>query len=188
MDGLQQIYQQTVYVEKNDNAFSCPCGGYPSIRHNEIRDITATLLIEVCHNAGIEPHLQPVAGKQFNYRTANVEDGARLDVAAENFWGMDRQRAFFDIRVFNPLAPSYSTVPLAQCYNRNEQEKCRAYDQRVRQIEHVSFSPLVFSMGGGSHLSLMSPSHLSLISSNIGVANRRTDELPNVLASWIYSL
>ena len=62
---------------------------------------------------------------------------------------MDRQRAFFDIRVFNPLALSYSTIPLAQCYTRNEQEKRRAYDQRVRQIEHGSFSPLVFSMGEG---------------------------------------
>ena len=62
---------------------------------------------------------------------------------------MDRQRAFFDIRAFNPLAPSYSTIPLAQCYTRNEQEKRRAYGQRVRQIEHGSFSPLVFSKGGG---------------------------------------
>ena len=55
-------------------------------------------LSEVCHNVGIEPHLQPVTGEQFNYKTANVEDGARLDVEAENFWGVDRQRAFFDIR------------------------------------------------------------------------------------------
>ena len=60
-----------------------------------------------------------------------------------------RQRAFFDIRVFNPLAPSYSTIPLAQCYTRNEQEKRRAYDQRVRQIEHGSFFPLVLLTGGG---------------------------------------
>ena len=116
---------------------------------NEIRDITATLLSEVCHNVEIEPHLQPVTGEQFSYRTANVEDGARLDVAAENFWGMDRQHVFFDIRVFNSLALSYSTIPLAQCYNRNEEEKRRAYDQHVRQIEHGSFSPLLFSTGGG---------------------------------------
>ena len=28
---------------------NCPCGGYPSIRHNELQDITATLLTEVSH-------------------------------------------------------------------------------------------------------------------------------------------
>ena len=38
-----------------EHAFSCAKGGLPgswatSIRHNEIRDITATLLTEVCHN------------------------------------------------------------------------------------------------------------------------------------------
>ena len=57
--------------------------------------------------------------------------------------------AFFDIRVFNPLAPSYQNTPVAQCYRRNEQENKRAYDQRVREIEHGSFSPLVFSATGG---------------------------------------
>ena len=36
---------------------SCPTGGYPSIKHNEIRDITATLLSEVCDGVAVEPHL-----------------------------------------------------------------------------------------------------------------------------------
>ena len=35
-----------------------------------------------------------------------------------------------------------------QCYRRNEQEK-QAYDQRVREIEHGSFSQLVFTTTGG---------------------------------------
>ena len=46
-------------------------------------------------------------------RTANSEDNARLDIKADNFWNRDRQSAFFDIRVFNPLAPSNTgTKPL----------------------------------------------------------------------------
>ena len=44
----------------------------------------------------------------FRYRTANREDGAHLDIVAENFWGRDRQNAFFNIRVFNPYAPKSS--------------------------------------------------------------------------------
>ena len=66
-----------------------------------------------------------------------------------SFWASDRQRAFFDVRVFNPFSPSYRNAPPAQVYRRNELEKKRAYDQRVREIEHGSFSPLVFSTTGG---------------------------------------
>jgi len=57
-----------------------------------------------------------VPGEQFHYRSANIEDGARLDVSAESFEGQDRKIAFFDVKNFNPLAPSYSSFPLAQCY------------------------------------------------------------------------
>ena len=57
--------------------------------------------------------------------------------------------AFFDVRVFNPYAPTYRNSSMSQCYRRNEQEKKRAYDERVREIEHGSFSPLVFSTAGG---------------------------------------
>ena len=40
-----------------EHALSCPLGGFPSIRHNEIRDLTVNLMAEVCHNVSIEPHL-----------------------------------------------------------------------------------------------------------------------------------
>ena len=132
-----------------EHALSCTHGGFPSIRHNELRDITAELMTEVCHNVGIEPTLQPITDERLVHRTANRQDGARLDVAADSFWGNDRQRAFFDVRVFNPHAPSYQNTPLAQCYRKNEQEKKRAYNQRMREIEHGSFSPLVSSTTGG---------------------------------------
>ena len=132
-----------------EHSLNCPRGGFPSIRHNEIRDITADLLSEVCHNVGIEPSLQSISGEHLFYRTANREDGARLNVVAESFWGKDRQRAFFDVRVFNPYAQSLRNTSLTQCYKQNELQKKRAYDQRVREIEHGSFSPLVFSTTGG---------------------------------------
>lgn len=40
-----------------DHALTCKMGGFPDIRHNEVRDITASLLSEVCHGVTIEPHL-----------------------------------------------------------------------------------------------------------------------------------
>ena len=131
-----------------EHALNCPRGGFPSVRHNELRDITADLLTEVCHGVGTEPHLQPVSDEQFTYRTANREDGARLDVVAENFWSRDRQRSFFDVRVFNPLAQTYQNTSLAHCFHRNEREKRRTYEERIREIEHGNFSPLVFSTSG----------------------------------------
>ena len=118
------------------------------MRHNELRDITADLLQEVCSDVQVEPPLQPLSGEHLSLRTANREDGARLDVAAMNFWSHNRQRTFFDVRVFNPLAQS-NNQPLPTCYRKQEQEKRRHYDQRVREVEHGSFSPLVFNTLGG---------------------------------------
>ena len=40
------------------HAFSCSKGAFPSIRHNQIRDVTAQLLSEVCLNVEVEPSLQ----------------------------------------------------------------------------------------------------------------------------------
>ena len=44
--------------------------------------------------------------QQLTYMTANVEDGARLDIAANGFWGGRYERTFIDVRIFNPHAPS----------------------------------------------------------------------------------
>ena len=106
-----------------EHAFSCPCGSFLMICHNEIRDLTAKFLSEVCPDVGVEPALQPLDSEPLQYATANREDGARLDVVAWDFWGRNRQRAFFDISVFNPFAHSYSCSTLSQCYVVNEQEK-----------------------------------------------------------------
>ena len=78
-----------------------------------------------------------------------ISEFRHLDVVAESFWECDRQHAFFDVRVFNPMAQSHHNTPLAQCYLQNEQEKKRAYNERVREVEHGTFSPLVFSTSGG---------------------------------------
>ena len=106
-----------------EHALSCSRGGFPSIRHNEIRDLTAELMSEVCYGVGIEPGLQPITEEHLSLKSANKEDGARLDIVAENFWGKDRQRAFFDIWVFNPFAQSHCNNPLEKCHRRQEMEK-----------------------------------------------------------------
>ena len=46
-----------------------------------------------------------------------------------------------------PLRAKHCKTSLSQCYRQNE--KKRAYDERVREIDHGSFFRLVFSTSGG---------------------------------------
>ena len=132
-----------------DHSMNCPTGGYPTLRHNELRDFTAVILSEVCTDVCVEPPLQSLSGETLTYATANREDGARLDVSAVGFWGGHHQRAFFDVKVFNPTASSYRATPVASLYRIFEKEKLRKYEQRIREVEMGSFTPLVFSTFGG---------------------------------------
>ncbi len=50
---------------------------------------------------------------------------------------------------FNPLAPSNMQLSIDKCFSKHEKEKKRTYGQRVREIEHASFIPLVMSATGG---------------------------------------
>ena len=120
MDGDHRCCLPVVCAGKQfsvEHAFSCPCGGLPTIRHNELRDITAGLLTELCHGVEVEPSLQPLSGESFRLRSANTEDGARLDVVANGFWERG-QNAYFDVKVFNPFAPTHCSISLSQCYSQ----------------------------------------------------------------------
>ena len=132
-----------------EHALSCPKGGFPIIQHNEFRDLTANLLTEVCHEVSVEPDLQPITDETFQGASAIIQDGARLDVAMSGFWGDRHERTFCDVRVFNPHAPSNRNTNLTSCYRKHERLKKNAYEQRVREVEHASFTPLVFSATGG---------------------------------------
>ena len=57
---------------------NCPSGGCPSIRYNEMRDLTSAFLSEVCDNVHTEPTLQPLQGEHLKYKSANGEVGAQL--------------------------------------------------------------------------------------------------------------
>eukprot|EP00731_Ephydatia_muelleri_P017646 Em0010g744a len=77
-----------------------------------------------------KPTLQPLQGEHLKYKSANGEVGARLDVAAQNFWGKDHQTAYFDVRIFNPFAQSYANSSISKCYRKHEMDKKREYEER----------------------------------------------------------
>ena len=134
MDGPSQILLNHVAICGHkfevDHALSCKRGGFVIQRHNELRDFTASLLTEVCHNVAVEPSLQPLNGENFLYRSANTDSEARLDVKARGFWNRG-QDAFFDVRVFNPYDRSQGLS--------HEQEKKREYNQLVLEVENGVF-------------------------------------------------
>ena len=86
-----------------DHILSCPRGGFPSLRHNEIRDLTARLLTEVCNDVQIEPELQEITTETMSGRSANTTIGARLDVAASGLWGGRRERTLMSLQPFCSL-------------------------------------------------------------------------------------
>ena len=61
---------------------------------------------------------------------------------------MRDQGAFLDIRVFDPTTNRYLNATLPRCHEINENEKKRNYKNRILQIEHGTFTPLVFSVYG----------------------------------------
>lgn len=128
------------------HALSCPTGGLPAIRHNEIRDLIAASMSEVCVDITTEPHLEPPEEQQAE--EPGEGEHARLDIGARGFWGGRHEMAFFDVRVFNPFASSAANISLTQLYRRHEAEKRRKYEARVI-AENGSFTPLVFSTSGG---------------------------------------
>ena len=69
-------------------------------------------------------------------------------IRARGFW-QSGQLAFFDVRVFNPTAKRYTKQDLSKSYESNEKEKKIRYNNRILEVEHGSFTPLVFSATGG---------------------------------------
>ena len=130
-----------------DHALTCKRGGFQILRHNEIRDMTAKLLSEVCHSVATEPPLQPLSGETFTYSSAIVGAEERLDIKARGFWNL-AQDAYFDVRVFHPNAPCYRSKDVAAACKQHESAKKREYNQRVQHVEHGVFTPLVFTTTG----------------------------------------
>ena len=86
-----------------DHPMNCKCGWFPSIRHNELRNITVELLTETSSNVLIEPLLQPLTGEHISHQSSNREDNAHVDIATSNVWSPS-DRAFFNVRFYNPFS------------------------------------------------------------------------------------
>ena len=68
------------------------------------------------------------------------------------------RQAYFDVKVVSPFARSNVHLEPAQLFKMAERAKIREYKERIRNVEHADFNPLVFTCSGGmapqSHLVL----------------------------------
>ena len=134
-----------------ERALSCHLGGYIIHRHNNIRDALATMLKEVSHDVKIEPALLELTrtdSADFQ-KSAICGNEARADVSSNGFWTRF-QRAFFDVKVSNLLAPSYREKSVSATLASFEKQKKRAYNHRIQEIERGTFTPLIFGATGGT--------------------------------------
>ena len=90
---------------------------------------------------------QYISGEHLN-RGSNKAQDTRLDIHARGFWERHRS-SFFDVRVYHPNAVSYRDIEPKQIYRIHENEKKRLYSRRVLDIEHGTFTPLVFTTTDG---------------------------------------
>ena len=120
-----------------DHALSCKKGGFVSLRHNQVRKLKASLLDEVCHDVCVGPQLLQLTGENLNEK-----------MVARRFW-VTGQMAFFDVRVFNRIAKRYVHRGTSKAYQLNKKEKNRNYNERILEVEHGSFTPIVMSAYGG---------------------------------------
>ena len=92
-----------------DHALNCPTGGLLTARHNEVRDLLASLQTEVSSDIAVEPVLQTITGEIFQWRSTSTNNGARLNIRVRGFWGSWSESTFLDVRIFNPNTPSNHT-------------------------------------------------------------------------------
>ncbi len=126
---------------------NCHRGGFINMRHDNIRDFTCKLLEQVCNDVESEPHLQKVPdGVRFK-PSVNVSDEARSDCRARGYWRA-AQNSFFDFCVTNAEAISQRDRTVAAVLRSKEQDKKRAYNTRIMEVDQGTFTPLILTTKG----------------------------------------
>ena len=97
----------------------------------------------------VEPNLQPLGNETFTNSTC-TEAEARLEFSAKGIWGSRFECSFYDVMIFNSYAPINRIKETKDSYFLHEKLKRLKYQDRIVDIEHGSFSPLIFATTGGA--------------------------------------
>ena len=129
-----------------NHALNCKRGGFVIMRHNDVRDFEANLLRDICNDVETEPPLQPLDGEVLNGGATG--DEASPDIRAKGFW-RKAQNAFFDVMITNTECNSQQEMSTDAVFSRHEGTKKRKYNDRIMNVEHGTFTPLIFAINGG---------------------------------------
>ena len=96
--SLSNLPMTCAYSSKYDfqHNMSSKKGRLVSIGHNDIRDLTAKILREVCNDIKVEAKLIPLTGEQVQYRLEIIGDKSRLDIRVQS----ERSRSIFRYKNF----------------------------------------------------------------------------------------
>ena len=86
----------------------------------------------------------------------------------------------FDVRVFNPNARRYAKRELSKTYQLNEKEKKRLCNERIMQVEHDTFTPLVMIATGG-----MGREYSKFHSWLSELISEKSESSYSIVATWI---
>ena len=87
-------------------------------------------------------------GETFALKSTTTDDDARLDIKANGLWE-SRFKTYFDVKIFYPMAkrcPESSS----EAYNYHESIKNNKCEQKITEVEKVTFCPRVFAFTGGA--------------------------------------
>ena len=90
---------------------SCSTEGFPTLRHNDLRDFTAAVLIEVCSDVRFCCSL--LQARPFNLQQLKNEDGACVDVLLQDSGNGNIRRL---VLMFNANVPSYHGTQVSSLY------------------------------------------------------------------------
>jgi hypothetical protein len=90
------------------------------------------------------------------------------------------RQAYFDVKVVSPFARSYVRLTPARLFNMAERAKIREYRERILEVEHADFNPLVFTCAGG-----MAP-QCHLVVKRLAEQLSKKQNLPvSVVSGWL---
>ena len=123
------------------HALNCKKGGFVTIRHNNIRDYEPNLLAKTHTDVETNLLFDQLKKKLLMEYLVIMLDRAR---------GVSRdgQNAFFDVRITNTNSVSQNNVKTEEVLLRFEKEMKQEYNRRIMNVEHGTFTPLVFSVSG----------------------------------------
>ena len=122
-------------------ALNCNKGSFVTIRHNNIIDYEANLVAKIHTDVEAELYLQSIEGEIVN---GIPGDNARPNVRAKGVW-RDGQNVLY-YRITNTNSAAQHDVKIERVLLRHKTEKKQEYNRQIMNIEHGTFTQLVFSV------------------------------------------